>query len=432
VVIDKKFFYKEEDAMKGKKLMSMLTAGTLAATMAMPVMAADGGSFEVDVTTKTGVLRVEVPTSMAIAVDQFETTNAGTQIYSSEFTIANKSEINVKVGVTSTATVKDGVTLAAKRTDVDTAATAGGTAWLAVAAKKSATNYEAASGVDDFANLNEEAANVTTFGKNGVATTAAQTFYLKKGTGNAAYKSLKPAVDGDKDVISYAQFYKLTEFATQPVDANGLQALVDEGDVYSIVTANVGNNGATVEKIAKGTTLGAPNHVFANTNTYYSIADAPTAKADLKAADIYAYGELTKDTTGADAAFRYIGALSANKEAWGAEDISKVNIAYTIQGLSQSDYDAADAEGITYGLYKEKKKAVYTELSGAYWISADGSNGFTAAPTSFTIGGTASTAYTFEKSGWIKLSAKPAANSVIEFVVNGTTYKVTTPAAPTT
>ena len=148
--------------MKGKKLLSMLTAGTLAATMAMPVMAADGGSFDVDVTTKTGVLRVEVPTSLAIAVDQFETTNTGTQIYSGEFEIANKSEINVKVGVTSTATVKDGVALAAKRSDVDTATAAGGTAWLAVAAKKSANNYEAATGSDDFANLNEAAANVTT------------------------------------------------------------------------------------------------------------------------------------------------------------------------------------------------------------------------------------------------------------------------------
>lgn len=415
--------------MKGKKLLSMLTAGTLAATMAMPVMAADGGSFDVNVTTKTGVLRVEVPTSLAIAVDQFETTNVGTQIYSDEFPIANKSEINVKVGVTSTATLKDGVALAAKRSDVDTATAAGGTAWLAVAAKKSANNYEAASGADNFANLNEGAANVTTFGKNGTATTAAQTFYLKKGTGNASYKLLKPAADKDNNGVSYAQFYKLTELTTQPTDNDTLKAAVDASDVYVVVTNDAATDGSVVTKIAKGSTVDTSNNAFAGTNTYYTIADAATAKDDLKTADIYAYGELTKESAGADAEFRYIGALSGNKEAWSSEDISKVNIAYTIQGLSQSDYDDAVADGITYGLYKEKQKAVYTELSGAYWLSVDGSNGFAAAPTSLTINGTASTDYSFEKTGWIKLTTKPAASAVIELVVNGTTYKVTTPAA---
>lgn len=415
--------------MKGKKLLSMLTAGTLAATMAMPVMAADGGSFDVDVTTKTGVLRVEVPTSLAIAVDQFETTNTGTQIYSGEFEIANKSEINVKVGVTSTATVKDGVALAAKRSDVDTATAAGGTAWLAVAAKKSANNYEAATGSDDFANLNEAAANVTTFAKNGTATTAAQTFYLKKGTGNATYKLLKPAADKKNNGISYAQFYKLVLLTNQPTDNPTLKTAVDANDIYVVASSDAGTDGSVVTKIAKGSTVDNSNNPYANTNLYYTIEDAATAEADLKASDIYAYGELAKDTSGADAAFRYIGALSTNKETWGSEDISKVNIAYTIQGLSQSDYDAADTEGINYGLYKEKKKAVYAEVSGAYWISADGSNGFAAAPTSLTIGGTASTAYTFEKTGWIKLNTKPADGAVIELVVNGITYKVTTPAA---
>lgn len=415
--------------MKIKKVLSMLTAGALAATMVMPVMAADGGSFDVNVTTKTGILRVEVPTTLAIAVDQFETSDTGTQIYSGEFPIANRSEVNVKVAVTSTATLKDGVQLAAKRSDVSTATAEGGTAWLAVAAKKSATNYEAASGADNFANLNETSANVTTFTKGDTTTAAAQTFYLKKGTANSeTYKLLKPTADGKDNDVNYAQFYKLTALSTQPVDANALQTEVNKGDVYSIVTSAI-VDAVTVEKIAKGTTLGAPGHVWAGTNTYYTAADAATAKADLKAADSYVYGEMTKESAGADAEFRYIGALSGNKEAWSSEDISKVNIAYTIQGLSQSDYDAAVTDGITYGLYKEKLKAVYSEISGAYWISLDGSKGFAAAPTSFTIGGTASTAYTFEKSGWIKLNAKPAASTDIEFVINGTTYKVSTPAA---
>lgn len=432
-------FIRRKDAMKRKKLLSMLTAGALAVTMAMPVMAADGGEVNVDVTTKTGILRVEVPTNLAVAVDQFETTNAGTQIYSEEFPIANKSEVNVKVSVTSTATVGSDVTLAAKRADVAAATGANGTAWLAVAAKKSASNYEAASGNDDFANLNEASANVTTFAANGAATTAAQTFYLKKGTaGSAAYKLLKPSADGKNNDVSYAQFYKLTALGTSPTNDATLQTAVDAGDVYVVATTDVGTDGATVTKIAKGTTVASSTYAWASTNTYYTAATAATPVADLKAADIYAYGELGKETTGADAAFRYIGVLSRNKEVWDATDISKVKIAYTIQGLPESVYTAAAGltgdDGIVYGLYKEKLPAVYMELNGGYWISPDGSNGFAAAPSSLKIGSTekaAGTDYTYEDGGWIKLVNKPAGNDVISLVVNGTIYKVTVPASAT-
>ena len=411
--------------MKRKKLLSSAVAGMLvAAQMAMPVMAADGGSIDVDVTTKTGILRVEVPTTLAIAVDQFETTDAGTQIYSEAFTIANKSEVNVKVSVTSTATIGSNVTLATKKADVATATGTNGTAWLAVAASLDGSKYEANNKLGD---LTEGSANVATFAKGSTATTAAQTFYLKKGTGNAAYKLLKPSADGKNNDVSYAQFYKLTALTSQPTSDTELQTAVNASDVYVVVTADAGTDGKPVTKIAKGSTVAS--NTWAGTNTYYTAADAATATADLKAADIYAYGELTKESAGADAAFRYIGALSTNKEVWDSQDITKINIAYTIQGLKQSAYDAAVTEGITYGLYKEKLPAVYSEISGAYWISLDGKAGFAAAPTSLTIGGTASTAYTFESSGWIKLNAKPADSTVIEFVVNGVTYKVTTPAA---
>lgn len=415
--------------MKGKKLVSILTAGALAATMAMPAMA-DGGEVNVDVTTKTGILRVEVPTTLAIAVDQFETSDVGSQVYSGEFTIANRSEVNVKVNVTSTATVESSVTLAAKRADVAAAAGTNGTAWLAVAASLDGTDYEASS---DLSKLNEASANVTTFAKNGTATTAAQTFYLKKGQANsAAYKLLVPSEDKKNNDVSYAQFYKLTSLATQPTDDATLQTAVNAGDVYVVVTTDAGTDGKPVTKIEKGSTVA--NSTFAGTNTYYTAAEAPTPTDDLKAADIYAYGEMTKESTGADAAFRYIGALSSNKEVWDSNDISKINIAYTIQGLPESVYSEAaaltGADAIVYGLYKEKVAAVYTELNGVSWLSLDGSKGFAAAPSSLTIEGDAKTAgtdYSFEKTGWIKLTAKPTAGDEILLIINGTTYKVTVP-----
>ena len=412
--------------MKGKKLVSILTAGALAATMAMPVMAADGGTIDVEVTTKTGILRVEVPTTLAIAVDQFETTDAGSQVYSEEFTIANKSEVNVKVNVTSTATVGSAVTLAAKRADVATAAGANGTAWLAVAASLDGTDYEASS---NLSKLNEASANVTTFAKNGTATTAAQTFYLKKGTANtAAYKLLKPEADGKNNNVSYAQFYKLTEIATQPTNDTELQTAVNASDVYVVVTADATTDGKPVTKIAKGSTVASG--AYANTNTYYTAAEAPTSTANLAATDIYVYGEMTKESIGADAAFRYIGALSSNKEVWDASDISKINIAYTIQGIPQSTYDAADGEGITYGLYKEKLAAKYSVEAGKYYVTVDGRTGFAAAPSSLSIGGvdkTVDTDYTYHKNGWIELKAAPTDGDTMLLVVNGTTYKVTVP-----
>lgn len=416
--------------MKGKKLVSVLTAGALAAAMAMPAFAADGGEVDVDVTTKTGILRVEVPTTLLVAVDQFETTDVGTQIHSGDFTIVNKSQVNVKVNVTSTATVGSNVTLVAKKADVATATGAGGSAWLAVAAKKDATHYEGTGADDNFANLNEAAANVTTFVKNGTATTAAQTFYLKKASGAESYAMLKPAADG-KASVSYAQFYELTKKTfTASSEQTELDAMLAEGDVYVLASTTETDN-AAITKTAKNATAGTLT--YANTNTYYTIADAATPLKDVKAAKVYAYASLTTADTDGNAAFRYIGALSTNKPEWSATDISKVKIAYTIQGLPESVYTAAAAEnnnkGITYGLYKEKVPVKYEVQSGKHYISVDGKAGFAAAPTSISVGGNALGAsdYTFHDNKWIELKSAPTAGDEILITVNGTIYKATVP-----
>ena len=130
--------------MKNKKFLSTVVASALVATtMAMPVMAADGGSVDVDVTTKTGVLRVKVPTTLAVAVDQFEIGNTGAQIASDDFDMVNLSEMDVKVGITSTVTLGTDIGLASGKE-----ATKGDEAWLAVAAMTSADSYDIASTAD--------------------------------------------------------------------------------------------------------------------------------------------------------------------------------------------------------------------------------------------------------------------------------------------
>ena len=86
---------------KFKKVMSAAVVGAIIAAQTLMPVAAAGGSIESELTTKTPIIRVQVPTTMAIAVDQFDTAGTGSQIFSEEFGMQNKSEIPVKVSVES-------------------------------------------------------------------------------------------------------------------------------------------------------------------------------------------------------------------------------------------------------------------------------------------------------------------------------------------
>lgn len=331
--------------MRNKRFLSTVVATALVATtMAMPVMAAEqSGKVEVDLTTKTGVLRVEVPTEMAIAVDQFEITQTGAQIASGTFDMTNKSEMAVKVDVTSTVTLGTGVNLVSTYNAAKDST--GNDAWLAVAAKTGASSYDDAATTDkteDYYDLTDANANVKTFGDD---KTAKQVFYLEKGTGAATYALAVPK--DNKASVSYAQFYELTSIATQPTDDSELQAEVDKGDVYAVVTVNAGNDKEAVTKIAKGTTVASGT--YANTNTYYTAAEEPsTTVTDGK---LYVYASM--GTAGEAAGFTYVGKLSNNKDTWTKDDINKINIAYNITGVTGTKFNEVKTD-CTYGLYKEK------------------------------------------------------------------------------
>lgn len=353
--------------MKAKRFLSTVVAGALvAAQMAMPVMAADGGQVDVDVTTKTGVLRVQVPTSMAIAVDQFEITQVGAQIASGEFDMTNLSEMDVKVTVASTATLGTGITLVDSFEKAETSE--GDEVWLAVAAKTAASSYDDAStddAAEDYWNLTEANMNVTTFASD--TKKAEQTFYLAKGTGSAAYTLAVPDANNKVTASSYAQFYELTAIGTQPTDDDELQAEVDKADVYVVVTANAGDDEATVTKLEKGSTVSAGT--YASTNTYYTAAIAPTAAASLANGKLYTYAAM--GTAGGAAGFTYVGKLSNARETWTATDISKVSIAYTITGVTASKYDEVK-DDCTYGLYAEQPSGPQVTLTADGTITMSG------------------------------------------------------------
>lgn len=321
--------------MKRKKLMATAVASALvAAQMVMPVAAATGsGSVDVDVQNTDTVLRVQVPTDLVVAVDEYEIAKDGSQISSAAFEMVNKSAVPVSVSVTSAATVT-GVTLAA----TDEVDNTKDEMWLAVAAQTEKNKY----GVEKIGDLTSKSANVATFG--GTNKDAAQTFYLAEATGNVVYKFVDVTTAGEiGEGNSFGEYHALTAITlTASSEQSDLDAKIAAGDVYEVAQAN-----STVTKIEKGSSA-----TYSPTSDYYTAATVTTALTNI-AVGKYVYAEMaTAATTGGEAAFRYIGKLSTHKQNWSSTDFSKITIAYTITGLNSGIYaDAVAAKDVTYGLY---------------------------------------------------------------------------------
>ncbi len=339
---------------KFKKVMSVaVVSAILAAQTLMPVAAA-GGSIESELTTKTPILRVQVPTTMAIAVDQFDTAGTGSQIFSDEFGMQNKSEIPVKVSVESKLeyTAADVELVSAKK-----AASALGEkeAWIATAALTAAGKDHDSKTI---AELEGNEPNITTFAKGEAAgeATTKQEFYLAGAT--AKYTMLQKAgasITVDAAALGgYAELYELTAAGTLADDA-ALQALVDAGDVYHVASAA---NGAELTKIAKGT-----QGVTKGSDTYYTVGTTMVLAKDLTAADdskLYVYADSDASAGGKDiAGFRYIGVLSDGKAGgWSDADLDKITISYDITGLTTPAFTEASKDGaVVYG-YRAENSAI--------------------------------------------------------------------------
>lgn len=322
--------------MRSKKLLSTIVASALVtATVAMPVMAADGGELDVPVKTKTAVIRVKVPTSMDIAVNQYQMGDAGSQIYASDFDMENRSQVAVKVNVTSTATLKNTTKLLETKAAAK-ASTKAGEAWLAVAAQTGAGAY------GTIADLTESDANVSTFSQSGTSATASQTFYLKEGSAEA-YKLLNAGQDAG--ALTYAQFYELK--AETVADAPALATLIGENDIY--VATGTATDNQTLTKKAKG-----GSHSYDAGEVYYTIENMVPA-GTIDPTKLYVYADDTADASDGKAGFRYIGSLAAD-QSWSNEDISNIKIKYDIMGVLTEDY-TAKASDCTYGLYIDPSTA---------------------------------------------------------------------------
>lgn len=354
---------------RNKKLLSTVVVSALVATTAaMPVMAADGSSVDVEFTTKTPVIRVVAPTSILAAVDPLEMNIAGTQIHSSDFTLQNKSEVPVGIDVKSVVTLGGGVTLVdTKKKAVDSTDKTKSEAWLAVAAQTSNGKYIETSG-KTAGDLTEADKNVATFKTESTESSASQTFYLDKAaSATAGYTLIAPVATGGttaaeyKKQLTYAQVYELTS-ATYADEAALLTAL-ETSDVYY---GSAETDGTTLKLIPAGTTTLETADKWASSNKYFTAGTEnalTSTTAPITDAKKYVYGEAS--VAGDDTAFRYIGKLGSGKTSWSDADIDEMTITYSIYGLTGEDFTAANTQ---YGLYLSGPQ-ISLSSSGAFSIT---------------------------------------------------------------
>lgn len=368
--------------MRNKRLFSTVVASTLVATtIAMPVMAADQNTVNVEFTTKTPVIRVVAPTSILAAVDPLEMNTSGTQIHSTDFTLANKSEVAVGIDVKSVVTLGTGVTLVdTKQAAVDSTDSSKSEAWLAVAAETSDGKYIETSG-KTAGDLTDADVNVATFKTESSESSASQTFYLDKAaSGSATYKLIAPVATGGKTAaeykaeLTYAQVYELT--AATYADADALLAAVATADIYF---GSADADGTALTLIPAGTKELDTTNAFSASNKYFTASaenalTTSTAANQITDGKKYVYGE---GGAGDDTAFRYIGKLGSGKTSWTDTDIDEMAITYSIYGLTDDKYAAA-ADQMTDQLYTPVTTPAGPSItSGATAIETPGSDGAT-------------------------------------------------------
>jgi len=423
-------------------------SAVLAVQSLIPVSAA-GGTIGADMSTKSPVIRVSVPTKMAVSVNEFEMGDEGSQVTSDKFTMKNLSEVPVNVKVTSTATV--GATVAMASTKAAAKASTDKTnpaMWLAAVAAVDAGEYATGSDTTVKALTGTEY-NVTTFGAKKAddnTSTAVQNFYLQAATG-AAYKGITGAeVDAAKTEIGNgADFYELTAVTPATDDAAGVAKLAETQDVYIAAGTVVGGTPQALTKIAKGTASASITGWTASASKAFTMANAPTQGSALDNTKTYLYIDTATTAAGDAAEFRYIGALSEAKSGWSTTELSAVSIAYDIVAISGTAYTAVagdDGSKLVYGYQKEN--FTDTTASGNWsgsdlWLSKDGTDGFstTGLKVEVSDGGTTyktltADQYTVNEAGWVSttwanivagIGSEPSGHAFIR-ITDGTTRYV--------
>ena len=326
--------------MKNKVLKVLLATMLMVSMVGTTVMAAEttetstttGGTITGTSTVENPVYKLVVPANLNFAIDPFEQGGqTGSQIYSTDRQLINKSNVPVRVDLQITATAADGVSLktAAEVATVEAnTADTSKVAYLAVEVPGAVTETKAA------------AANYL---DNTGASALANQYTITGATGanvdynGRIYTATATLADGNESAAT-PEMINVTAVA---------------GDYTTKGSAKV-----DISATAKKFTFVLDGADYTEIYTNYNDAE-PAYKA---------YKANAADTKGS-AVFRFHGNLNT-KAAWAANDV-KADATYTFLGLSATNYTALSAKGIDTSVASNKTHGYIVEAEDATFTSTE-------------------------------------------------------------
>lgn len=334
--------------MRKKMLSALLSVMTCTALFGTTVLASSGGNLtgrgdstvDGDSTIVNPIYSVVVPTTLVFGLDAFEQNgNGNSQIYSVDFPIVNKSNVNVKVNVSlkveDTSTAAD-IVFKDSAADVSHTGSARDV-WFAAAVPTAITETPGtpAPVVVGSDNLYKVTSPLDSTGIYVVAATS------------AAAQTLATAIDGTKYASPTA-----TAVTQAPIDVTGTYTTA--GTDYAAITLN-----STV----------SPLTFALKKATYLEYYDTASTKKKLF--------DTMDGTKAGSATYRFVGAINDAAD-WLANDI-KATAVYNFNGLSEANYLALQtpdnqvevASGTyAHALVKTATGPSATVTSGNYKLSA--------------------------------------------------------------
>jgi len=342
-----------------KRIFSIVLAGILTGSIsAMGVSAEFDGSLGTfgteqtiteDNTVANPVIKVVVPTSFDFAVDAFEQKDSGSQIYSSENYIINKSNVAIKADIAMSVKSKateDAISFSTTKAGVATAVASNADAksmWLAAIA---------ATGIQE---AKTETANV--------ADQIGLYMYFKLTTKEAISNNWFKAFDTSKPIdttlgeIVYSSLPSIDPLQETPTAKTGIGSIAGAKNVYGYNSASDKLTAAAaatdikyysgVDKVAAGTAVDA--------GTLTSAAGV-NGFLEITTAAVYTYAQKTADGTYAAAA-ELTGANAADYTAF----YSTQPTLEGITGVEETTFDnTISAKGIYDLTFDDTEKNVFT------------------------------------------------------------------------
>lgn len=370
-------------------MMGIMLMGTqvLAAGGELSTRGDAGNTITGESDVKDPIYCVVVPTTLEFSVDAFEQ-GQRSQIYSADFPIINKSNVNVKVDVALKVEGASGqnVTFVSKADDVTTDGSSTAREVYIAASVPAAVTVTAGTAVDQMVGT-DKIFNVTT--------TAETTGINVAAADDTAALALAEAIDG-------------TAYASGTAGLGAAEVKITPDVVAGTFTYSGTKDFVEVPLSTTDSTLTFALEKATYATEYYSDA---TTKAN-------AFSAMAASDTGV-ATYRFYGVVNDNAD-WQLKDL-KATAAYSFIGLSDANYTALAAKTVeigastAHGLVKavEPTKAVLNYSTQTFWGALTSNGGITDSSKLSNVALTRangspvtvpSADYTVGSNGWIQIT----------------------------